>query len=215
MGPNGYLAFDKDREMMACVWVTNNSSSVPDLCDVYISYRGLNSEWSEPINLTQTENMNENGAHLAPVLRKNNDNSYTAFVGYFYELGYFGPDPDRFNPAGFWVTPFTFTPTNISVPISVVSDYLLNQNYPNPFNPSTTIKYEVSSRQFVLLKVYDLLGREVVTLINEEKPAGSYEIEFDAGDLASGIYYYQLKAGDPSSSSGQSFIQTKKMILLK
>ncbi|QQS38333.1 MAG: T9SS type A sorting domain-containing protein [Ignavibacteriales bacterium] len=93
--------------------------------------------------------------------------------------------------------------------------FSLSQNFPNPFNPSTTIKYEVSSRQFVVLKVYDLLGREVVTLINEEKPAGSYEIEFDAGDLASGIYYYQLKAGDPSSSSGQSFIQTKKMILLK
>ena len=89
--------------------------------------------------------------------------------------------------------------------------FYLHQNYPNPFNPSTRIQYAVSSRQFVSLKVYDVLGNEIATLVNEEKPAGSYEVEFNPVSSilnpASGIYFYQFRAG--------SFIQTKKMILLK
>jgi len=95
--------------------------------------------------------------------------------------------------------------------------FSLEQNYPNPFNPSTSIQYAVSSRQLVSLKVYDVLGNEVATLVNEEKPAGTYEVEFDAstlkgsvsakGGYASGVYFYKLQAGD--------FIQTKKMVLMK
>jgi len=83
----------------------------------------------------------------------------------------------------------------------------LNQNYPNPFNPGTKIKYAIGSMQYTTLKIYDVLGNEVATLVNEEKPAGTYEVNFDASNLSSGIYYYQLKAG--------SFIQTRKMILMK
>jgi CubicO group peptidase (beta-lactamase class C family) len=83
----------------------------------------------------------------------------------------------------------------------------LLQNYPNPFNPSTSIQYAISSRQFVKLTVYDLLGREIETLVNEEKPSGTYEITWYAENLPSGVYFYQLKAG--------SFIETKKMLLLK
>jgi hypothetical protein len=83
----------------------------------------------------------------------------------------------------------------------------LDQNYPNPFNPSTSIQYAISNRQFVTLKVYDILGNEITTLVNEEKPTGEYEIEFDGSKLPSGIYFYQLKAGN--------FVETKKMILLK
>jgi hypothetical protein len=67
----------------------------------------------------------------------------------------------------------------------------------------------------VTLKVFDVLGNEVAVLVNEEKPAGEYEVEFDATGLPSGIYFYRLQAGDPSTSSGQRFIQTKKMILMK
>jgi hypothetical protein len=87
------------------------------------------------------------------------------------------------------------------------SEFYLAQNYPNPFNPSTSIKYQVSSISDVSLKVYDLLGREVATLVNEEKPAGTYEITFDASGLSSGVYYYKLQA--------DTFIETKKMILVK
>ena len=87
------------------------------------------------------------------------------------------------------------------------SSYKLDQNYPNPFNPSTSIQYSISSRQFVSLKVYDVLGNEVATLINEEKPAGSYKVDWNASGLPSGIYFYQLKA--------DSYIETKKMVLLR
>jgi hypothetical protein len=93
----------------------------------------------------------------------------------------------------------------------------LDQNYPNPFNPTTTIKYSIPKQSYITIKVYDILGREIETLVNEEKPAGSYEINWNAsklssgvsakGGYASGVYFYQLKAGE--------YIQTKKMILLK
>jgi hypothetical protein len=83
----------------------------------------------------------------------------------------------------------------------------LYDNYPNPFNPSTRIKYQVSSISHVSLVVYDVLGNEVATLVNEEKPSGSYEVSFDASMFASGIYYYRLTVG--------TYAETKKMILLK
>jgi hypothetical protein len=85
--------------------------------------------------------------------------------------------------------------------------YYLFQNYPNPFNPVTKIKYQISELSFVTLRIYDVLGREITTLVNEENPAGEYEIEFDASALTSGIYFYSLHAG--------SFVETKKMILMK
>jgi photosystem II stability/assembly factor-like uncharacterized protein len=85
--------------------------------------------------------------------------------------------------------------------------FSLKQNYPNPFNPVTSIQYSLSSMQFVTLKIYDVLGNEIATLVNEEKSAGEYEVEFNGNGLTSGIYFYQLKAGES--------IQTRKMILLK
>jgi photosystem II stability/assembly factor-like uncharacterized protein len=95
----------------------------------------------------------------------------------------------------------------VEVEIPFVNEFSLSQNYPNPFNPTTSLQYAIGSRQFVTLKVYDILGREIAILVNEEKPAGEYEAEFNAANLPSGIYFYQLKAGQYS--------ETKKMILLK
>ena len=86
-------------------------------------------------------------------------------------------------------------------------DYNISQNFPNPFNPSTTIRYSITTPDIVRIKVYDILGREVKILVNELKQAGTYEIQFDASGLASGIYLYRIESGD--------FVQTKKMILLK
>ncbi len=86
-------------------------------------------------------------------------------------------------------------------------DYQLSQNYPNPFNPTTTISYSIPNESFVTIKVYDILGREVETLVNEEKNAGNYNVNFNAGNLSSGIYFYRMQAGN--------FIQTKKLLLLK
>ncbi|MCL4548189.1 MAG: YCF48-related protein [Bacteroidetes bacterium] len=83
----------------------------------------------------------------------------------------------------------------------------LLQNYPNPFNPTTTIKFSIPNSQFATLKVYDMLGREVATLVNEEKAPGNYEVKFDGSNLSSGVYFYRLQAG--------SFSQTKKFVLVK
>ncbi len=98
-------------------------------------------------------------------------------------------------------------------------EFSLYQNYPNPFNPNTKISWQSPVSGWQTLKVYDILGNEVATLVNEEKPAGRYEVEFQSSvgslQLASGIYFYQLKAGNPESSSGQGFVETKKMILLR
>jgi hypothetical protein len=99
----------------------------------------------------------------------------------------------------------------ISVNETNVNDYpakyFLAQNYPNPFNPTTTIRFEIPERSIVTIKVYDVLGSEIATLINEEKSVGKYDVEFDGSGLSSGIYFYQLTAG--------SFSETKKMILLR
>jgi Kelch motif/Secretion system C-terminal sorting domain len=114
-----------------------------------------------------------------------------------------------------------YTPrvTSVNEGRTFVADYSLSQNYPNPFNPRTTIKYQIPSAGNVTLKVYDILGNEIATLVNEEKPAGSYEVEFSATgggrELASGIYIYRLTVGSPSASSGRGFTASKKLILLK
>ena len=87
------------------------------------------------------------------------------------------------------------------------TEYALYKNYPNPFNPSTSIKYSVPENQKVVLKIFDLLGRELSTLVDEEKPAGNYVVEFTGNNLSSGIYFYRMQAGE--------FIETKKLMLLK
>ena len=87
------------------------------------------------------------------------------------------------------------------------SNFMLYNNYPNPFNPTTTIKYSIPEASFTSIKIYNELGKEVSTLVNETKSAGTYEVEFNASNLSSGVYYYKLQAG--------SFTETKKMILAK
>lgn len=96
-----------------------------------------------------------------------------------------------------------------------VYDYSLSQNYPNPFNPSTKISYSIKEDGFVTLKVYDILGVEIATLVNEQKTAGSYEADFNAANLPSGMYIYKLQSVNPSTSSGQGFTDVKKMLLTK
>lgn len=87
------------------------------------------------------------------------------------------------------------------------TEYSLSQNYPNPFNPETRISYQVPSECKITLKIFDILGREIITLVNEEKPAGKYSVDFNASNLASGIYYYRIQAG--------GYTDIKKCLLLK
>lgn len=91
--------------------------------------------------------------------------------------------------------------------LTIPDNFSLSQNYPNPFNPSTRIRYTLSEVSFVTLKIYNILGKEVATLVNELKPSGTFEVTFNAHRLASGVYFYSLHAGN--------FVKTKKLILLK
>ena len=95
----------------------------------------------------------------------------------------------------------------VEVEITAPTKYSLEQNYPNPFNPTTTIKYSIKKAGLVTLKVYDILGKEITTLVNENKTAGNYSVNFNASNLPSGIYFYRLKSG--------SFLATKKLIFMK
>jgi hypothetical protein len=123
-------------------------------------------------------------------------------VGFTYDIM---GNPISGNPD---IGAYEYTDVNSVSTINQIPDeFKLLQNYPNPFNPTTKIGFRIVDFGFVSLKVYDVLGNDVANLINEYKPAGNYEIKFDASELSSGIYFYQLKSG--------SFSQTKRMLLLK
>jgi hypothetical protein len=119
------------------------------------------------------------------------------------------PDLGAFETDGI---PSSFENENV-----VINQFYLEQNYPNPFNPSTKISWQSPVSTHQSLKIYDILGNEVATLVDEYKSAGRYNVQFTMNDiqLSSGIYFYQLIAGDPSTGSGQGFVETKKMILMK
>lgn len=108
--------------------------------------------------------------------------------------------------------PATGGPTSVEDAKSVPTDFILDQNYPNPFNPSTTINFSLAVDSKVSLKIFDVLGQEVATLINGQMPAGSREVSFDASSLNSGVYFYRI---DASGIDGQKFSSVKKMILTK
>ena len=97
--------------------------------------------------------------------------------------------------------------TDTTPPQGIPNRFALEQNYPNPFNPTTNIGFQVSGFGFVSLKVYDILGREVATLVNEKKPAGKYSVIWNPSSMSSGVYFYRLEAG--------SFVETKKLLLLR
>jgi hypothetical protein len=89
----------------------------------------------------------------------------------------------------------------------IPDEYKLSQNYPNPFNPLTSIEFAIPNDEFVNLTVYNMLGKTISTLVNERMPGGNYEVNFDASDLSSGVYFYRLTAG--------SFVNIKKMVVIK
>ena len=94
-----------------------------------------------------------------------------------------------------------------NIQASIPSKFTLNQNYPNPFNPGTKISWQSPSSSWQTLKVYDVLGNEIATLVDDVKPAGTYEVEWNANGLPSGVYFYQLRS--------EGLVETKKMILIK
>ena len=141
--------------------------------------------------------------HLASVTDlKNNTKAANLLFNYFVEDMTNGtiqvPPPDRI------------------LPNTVPENYVLYQNYPNPFNSTTTIKYELPEPAFVNLIIYDVLGREVKRLVNEEKPAGKYTVQFDAGNLSSGVYLYKISFDNASNKMVfDGLNKTMKLILVK
>jgi photosystem II stability/assembly factor-like uncharacterized protein len=124
---------------------------------------------------------------------------YYLFILYVYNDKLWAATDD-----GLWYN--QLSPSSVESPDDLKT-FVLYQNYPNPFNPATKIKYSVPQSSQVQIKVFDVLGNDIATLVNEEKSSGGYEVNFNASELSSGIYFYVLQAG--------SFVETKKMILLK
>ena len=212
-GPSFKLATNMDRDFLVAQWDIGSPETADTLCDIYYATRELTGDWSDPINLTETNTMNEDGSHFAPDLATVNvgdtlavDYAYSMF---WYEAGNTTPYIIDTNPTVVYIAavPVRETPI-VSVNDEIVlNNYSLDQNYPNPFNPSTKINYNLAERSVVTLKVYDILGNEVATLVNTTQEAGKHSINFDASKLASGLYIYKLNANN--------FTSAKKMMLLK
>ncbi len=163
-------------------------------------------------NITQTVNPNPSFFTM-PVQIKVNFASGDTIVTLFndaqsqdFQFDVIGnPVSINFDP-GNWILKTLQSLTEVE-DITIPLQYSLEQNYPNPFNPSTTIEYNLPQGGFVTLKVYNILGKEVATLVNEQIDAGKHKVDFDASGPNSGVYFYKIESG--------SFVGTKKMILLK
>lgn len=161
--------------------------------------------WSTPVNQTNTPNLEEKHPSFAP-----NTSVVANKIGLYYvrdkKAGGWVNVPD-WGLGPVWGIFKGMTVTGIKENVSEAKSYELFQNYPNPFNPTTTISYYVQKAGMVSLKVYDALGREVASLVNEVQSQGPRAVEFKGDKLSSGIYYYSITAGD--------FKDTKKMMLIK
>lgn len=198
------LARSVDGKVLALTYA-DLPTEVDTLYDQYVRwYNGAT--WSTEKNLTNTPLINEKYSQLASRLDKNGDD-YQAYLMYTI---FGGNDWNDLGESELWLldnVKATVIVVGVNDNQPVVNSFDLSQNYPNPFNPSTLIKFSIAERSNVTLKVFDMLGREVATLLNTTKDAGSHEVSFDASNLASGLYVYTLSAGN--------FTSSKKMMLMK
>ena len=155
-------------------------------------------------------NMSETYGHAAQHLEKISDTDYKAHIVYMADpsagVGVFG-EGDAAALCDILYTTYDIVLTSVDDDANLVRNFDLAQNYPNPFNPSTVINYTLAERSNVTLKVYDVLGKEVASLVNNSQEVGSHQVTFDASNLASGLYIYTLNAGN--------FTSSKKMMFLK
>jgi hypothetical protein len=184
LGPSAELAFDSTHSVMAVQFINSSAPGKPN--NVFITYKNLeDTVWSVPVNLTNSENMNNTSAHLAPYLYKSAQNEYTAFSAFCYSPAPFTPDYDGMSTAVLYSQPFTFnnSHTGINNPPSLIKSFNLFQNYPNPFNPSTKITYNLSYMSKVNLEVYNIIGEKIAQLVNEEPSAGFHSVNFNSSLL--------------------------------
>ena len=208
------LGFSEDGTALACFFSAfqpGDSLDGFEFNDIYVTYSyngGLN--WTTPENLTNTADWDELYPSVSEVGNLHSGNTYDWNIHYMATRG---PGCQSFTDNAPVYRVFEVyqkvTVTGIKQITGNIPDaFSLYQNYPNPFNPSTSIRFDVQRQSNVTLKVYDVMGREITTLIdNEVVSPGTKEVDFDASDLSSGIYFYTLSAGD--------FKATKKMMLLK
>lgn len=157
------------------------------------------------VNVTQTANVHEKYSQTSAYGYMENDTTFR--VDCMYTIFGNGDTNDLGESELWYLSGVTFTLTGVNDPVTTPNKFELEQNYPNPFNPSTTIRFTIPEKSNVTLKVFDMLGREVTTLVNEVKDAGTHKVTFDASNLTSGMYLYTINAGN--------FTATKKMILVK
>jgi hypothetical protein len=201
-------AISADGQILGLVWLDAATTAPADtMPDIWFSWRHVNgTTWSSPSNLTQTPTFPELLLHAAPIMKSNGANSYTMFVGRSYQQGINTYPPDNGVVTTFFAAPHTFTVTDVPEN-GQPGSFRLQQNYPNPFNPSTTIRYSLGRASSVTITVYNTLGQEVATVVDELRAAGNHEATFDASRLSSGVYIYKLTAGD--------FTESRKMMLVR
>lgn len=208
------IAFSSDGSRLVCVFSAFQPGDTLDLFnfnDIYVTYSdngGLN--WATPVNMTNTPDWDE----LYPTLSETG-NSATSFKVKFIATR--GPGSSFFNNNApvyrVYQVLKTFNPQNVgiqNISTEIPEGIALYQNYPNPFNPATKIKFAIPQglkNNLVTLKVYDILGKEISTIVNQNLTPGTYEADFDGSRISSGVYFYKLTAGN--------FTETKRMMLVK
>lgn len=181
-----------------------DDGSILNAGEIFVCYSDNNGvSWSTPVNVTNTPNIEEKHSSLAP--KTNTDSLRLYYVRDLKAGGWV--NVSAWGKAPVYGIFKTMPLSGIKENLSVAKTYELMQNYPNPFNPTTLISYNIQKAGLVTLKVYDMLGREVTTLVNEVQSQGPKEITFNGANLTSGIYYYSITTGD--------FKDTKKMMLIK
>ena len=204
-GYNYYLEFDENGKIVY---------------EIFSSQLNPDSTWEENVDIDFNYDENSKILKMGDIVRfhYNSDgnldtlvNTHSVYCGYLGNtatlIDTYGNNITLTNCAGYNYFYYSSFVTGTEANIVKDRTYTLFQNYPNPFNPTTTINYSIPRTSLVTIKVYDVLGREIETLVNDEKHIGNYKVEFNASKLASGIYFYKMQAGD--------FSETKKLILLK
>jgi len=178
--------------------------------DLYFTYSVDGGNTFEPVQKfpDMANDVSETYGHAAQHIQKVDDQTYRVHIVYLADLTTgVGPFDNVLTDNPIVYTTYDIIVTSVDDNSNIVKSFELEQNYPNPFNPSTNIRFTIPEKEHVTLKVFDVLGREITTLVNEVKEAGTYNIKFNAQNLPSGVYLYTLAAG--------KYTATKKMMLVK